>query len=73
MKFDYFLKAASNDMASNRYISLMLDLISAFLVGITAFLAIFSKQYNYMHNAGLIGVALTNIMRITSMISVTVR
>jgi len=60
-------------MLVGRWISMRSDLISAVLVGSTGILAVLSKETNYTDNRAYIGVAITNVLKITGLLSFTIK
>lgn len=72
-KFSEFIMASSNNMVINRWISLYSDIFSSTLIGSAAILAVLSKDINYTSSQAFTGVALTNIFKVTGIMSFTIK
>lgn len=72
-KFSAYIMAASNNMVINRWISLLSDLFSSLLIGSAAIFAVLSKDINYTSSEAFVGVALTNIFKVTGIMSFTIK
>lgn len=72
-RFDDLVKAMSNTMLVGRWISIRSDLISSVLVGSTGILAVISRETNYTSDRAYIGVAITNVLKITGLLSFTIK
>lgn len=71
--FENYLVAAGNTFMCSRWISIVTDSFSSILIGCVAILAVLSKEINYTNNAAFVGVALTNVFKITSLLSFTIK
>ena len=68
-----FIKAAQNTFAMNRWIQLKTDIFICLIVGFVGVFAVLAKSFNYTDSTALVGVALVGILKITGIVSFTVR
>lgn len=71
--FDNYIIAAGNTFMCSRWISIVSDSFSSILIGSVAVLAVLSKEINYTDNVAFVGVALTNVFKVTSIMSFTIK
>ena len=60
-------------MTSNRWISIFSAIFSALTIGAVGIMAVLATSFNYTNNSALIGVALTNIFKITGLLSFAIK
>ena len=72
-RFEGYITAAANTMMCSRWISIVSDLFSSIMIGSVAVLAAVSKNVNYTSDPAIIGVALTNVFKVTAIMSFTIK
>ena len=72
-KSDNLNRALQNFQYAGRWIAYYSDVFSTMMIAATAYFGVLSRNFNYMSNPALIGLALSSSLSISTMLSFTIR